>query len=163
MAKPTQHPAPEAQAAGAHTVSTPPAWHGFVIAAVCGLLFGWGLALSDMVNPLTVQAFLDIAGPWDPSLAWVMGGAVWVSLLGFQLLILRRQAPICGSTFHLPQAKAIDARLVAGAALFGVGWGLSGYCPGPALTTLLAGNPEAWVFVPAMFAGAWLQRQTNRH
>ncbi len=139
-----------------------PTWHGFVIALGAGLFFGWGLALSDMVNPLTVQAFLDVAGAWNPSLAFVMGGAVCVSLVGFQLLAKRRQAPICGDAFHLPQNKAIDARLLVGAALFGMGWGLSGYCPGPAITTLLAGNPEGLIFVPAMLAGAWLQRLTNR-
>ena len=91
-----------------------------------------------------------------------MGGAVMVSLLGFQWLLKKRQAPVCGEVFHLPQNKAIDRRLVIGAALFGIGWGLAGYCPGPALTSLLAGNTEVWVFVPAMLAGAWLQRQTNR-
>lgn len=150
----------------AHAPSTAraiPAWHGFVIALASGLLFGWGLALSGMSNPLTVQAFLDVAGAWNPSLAFVMGGAVTVSLLGFQVLLKRRQAPVCGDLFHVPQNKAIDTRLLLGAALFGIGWGLSGYCPGPALNTLLAGNAEAWVFVPSMLAGAWLQRRTNRH
>jgi uncharacterized membrane protein YedE/YeeE len=137
-------------------------WHGFVIALGTGLFFGWGLTLSGMTDPLTVQAFLDVTGAWDPALALVMGGAVLVSLLGFQWLLKKRQAPVCGEVFHLPQNKAIDARLIGGAALFGIGWGLAGYCPGPALTGLLAGNTEAWVFVPAMLAGAWLQRQTNR-
>lgn len=145
------------------TTSASPAWHGFAIALGCGLLFGSGLLLSGMSEPLTVQAFLDVAGAWNPSLAYVMGGAVAVSLLGFQGLLKRRHAPVCGTVFHLPQNKAIDARLLVGAALFGIGWGLSGYCPGPALTSLLAGNSEVWVFVPAMLAGAWLQRQTNRH
>ena len=145
-----------------HNTSTPgtqntgPAWHGFVIALGCGLLFGLGLTLSGMSDPMTVQAFLDVAGDWNPSLAFVMGGAVVVSLLGFQWLLKRRQAPVCGTVFHVPP-------LLRGAALFGIGWGLSGYCPGPALTSLLAGNAEVWVFVPAMLAGAWLQRQTNRH
>jgi len=142
---------------------TAPSWHGFVIALVCGLIFGLGLALSGMSDPLTVQAFLDVAGHWDPSLAFVMGGAVAVSLLGFQVLLKRRKAPVCGAVFHVPQPKPIDVRLLLGAALFGIGWGLSGYCPGPALTTMLAGNAEVWFFVPAMLAGAWLQRRTNRH
>lgn len=137
-------------------------WHGFVIALGTGLFFGWGLTLSGMTDPLTVQAFLDVTGAWDPALALVMGGAVLVSLLGFQWLLKKRQTPVCGEVFHLPQNKAIDTRLIGGAALFGIGWGLAGYCPGPALTSLLAGNTEAWVFVPAMLAGAWLQRQTNR-
>lgn len=139
------------------------AWQGFAIALGCGLLFGWGLTLSGMSDPLTVQAFLDVAGDWNPSLAFVMGGAVVVSLLGFQWLLKRRQALVCGTVFHVPQNKVIDVRLLTGAALFGIGWGLSGYCPGPALTSLLMGNAEVWVFVPAMLAGAWLQRQTNRH
>lgn len=137
-------------------------WHGLLIALGTGLFFGWGLTLSGMTDPLTVQAFLDVAGNWDPALAFVMGGAVLVSLLGFQWLLKKRQAPVCGDVFHLPQNKAIDQRLILGAALFGIGWGLAGYCPGPALTSLLAGNTEVWVFVPAMLAGAWLQRQTNR-
>lgn len=146
-----------------HPASAGPAWQGFAIALACGLVFGLGLTLSGMSDPLTVQAFLDVAGDWNPSLAFVMGGAVAVSLLGFQGLLKRRQAPVCGAVFHLPQNKAIDARLLVGATLFGIGWGLSGYCPGPALTSLLTGNSEVWVFVPAMLAGAWLQRQTNRH
>lgn len=146
-----------------HRASAGPAWLGFAIALACGLVFGWGLTLSGMSNPLTVQAFLDVTGDWNPSLAFVMGGAVTVSLLGFQGLLKRRQTPLCGAVFHLPQNKAIDARLLVGAALFGIGWGLSGYCPGPAVTSLLTGNSEVWVFVPAMLAGAWLQRQTNRH
>lgn len=138
------------------------AWLGFAIALVVGLVFGWGLTLSGMTDPLVVQGFLDVAGDWDPALAFVMGGAVLVSLLGFQWLQPRRQAPVCDAVFHLPQNKAIDLRLIGGAALFGIGWGLAGYCPGPALTSLLSGNTEVWVFVPAMLAGAWLQRQTNR-
>lgn len=143
--------------------SAGPAWQGFAIALASGLVFGMGLTLSGMSDPLTVQAFLDVAGVWNPSLAFVMGGAVAVSLLGFQGLLKRRRAPVCGAFFHLPQNKAIDARLLVGAALFGIGWGLSGYCPGPAVTSLLAGNSEVWVFVPAMLAGAWMQRLTNRH
>lgn len=137
-----------------------PTWHGVVIALITGLFFGWGLALSGMMDPLTVLAFLDVAGAWNPSLAFVMGGAVGVTVVGFQLL-KRRTAPVCGDLFHLPQNKAIDRRLLTGAALFGIGWGLAGYCPGPALAGLLAGNTETWVVVPAMLAGAWLQRRTN--
>nr|WP_315197872.1 YeeE/YedE family protein [uncultured Aquabacterium sp.] len=149
-----------------HHAPHPPAaptrpWHGFVIALVCGLLFGWGLLVSGMSNPLVVQAFLDVAGAWNPSLAFVMGGAVGVTLVGFHLLFKHRHAPICGDLFHVPQNKVIDRRLLIGAALFGVGWGLSGYCPGPAINGLMTGNPEVWWFVPAMFAGAWLQRRTN--
>ena len=95
-------------------------WHGFLIALGTGLFFGWGLTLSGMTDPLTVQAFLDVAGEWNPALAFVMGGAVLVSLVGFQWLLQKREAPVCGEVFHLPQSKAIDKRLLGGAALFGM-------------------------------------------
>ncbi len=144
-----------------HPIAAHP-WHGFVIALGTGLFFGWGLTLSGMTDPLTVQAFLDVAGTWNPALAFVMGGAVLVSLLGFQWLLKKRQAPVCGEVFHLPQNKAIARRLLGGAALFGIGWGLAGYCPGPALTSLLAGNTEVWVFVPAMLAVPRVRRGNKR-
>ncbi|WP_375184645.1 DUF6691 family protein [Aquabacterium sp.] len=131
-----------------------------MVPLVAGLLFGLGLFLSGMSNPLTVLAFLDVAGSWDPSLAWVMGGAVGVTLPLFAV-ILRRSTPWCDTQFHLPQKKSVDQRLILGAVLFGIGWGLSGYCPGPALVGLLAGNTETWVVAPAMLAGAWLQRVTS--
>lgn len=149
----SHHPAPH--------VPARTAWLGFAVALLAGLVFGWGLTLSGMASPLTVQAFLDVAGDWNPSLAFVMGGAVGVTVISFRM-VLRRQAPVCGDLFHVPQNKVIDSRLLLGAALFGIGWGLAGYCPGPALTSLLAGNSETWFFVPAMLAGAWLQRRTDR-
>lgn len=134
---------------------------GIGIALLAGLVFGAGLILSGMTDPTVVLGFLDVAGVWNPSLAFVMGGAVGVTLVGFRL-VARRPAPLCDVQFHLPQKRTLDARLLIGAALFGVGWGLSGYCPGPALTDLLAGNAEAGIVVAAMLAGAWLQRRTNR-
>lgn len=132
-------------------------------ALACGTLFGLGLAIAQMTNPLKVQAFLDLAGDWDPSLAFVMGGAVLCTLLGFHL-VLQRRRPLWGEVWHLPTLVKVDRKLVVGAALFGVGWGLSGYCPGPAIATLLSDNREAWIFVPAMLVGGALQRwQARRH
>ncbi|MDE2400676.1 MAG: YeeE/YedE family protein [Burkholderiales bacterium] len=133
-----------------------------LISLISGLVFGLGLAIAQMTNPLKVQGFLDVAGDWDPSLAFVMGGAVLVTLVAFRWL-LKRPAPLWADRFHLATVTKVDARLVTGAALFGVGWGLTGYCPGPALATLFSNNPEAWLFVPAMLAGGALQRWQTRH
>lgn len=124
---------------------------------IVGLLFGLGLAVSGMTDPLKVQNFLDVTGTWDPSLASVMGGAVVVTFIGYRLAWKRGQ-PWFDQGFHLPTVTAIDRKLVVGAAMFGVGWGLAGYCPGPALATVALGNTEVWWFVPAMLAGGWLQR-----
>jgi len=128
-----------------------------VMGLLAGLLFGLGLAVSGMTDPLKVQNFLDVAGTWDPSLAFVMGGAVLVTFVGFRLA-WRAGKPWFDTGFHLPSATAIDLKLLTGAALFGIGWGLAGYCPGPALSTLALGNHEVWWFVPAMVAGGLLQR-----
>ena len=130
-----------------------------IVALATGVLFGAGLTLSGMVHPAKVQAFLDVAGAWDPALAFVMGGALVVSALGWQLA-RRRKAPLFADRFELPTRRDLDRRLLAGAALFGVGWGLAGLCPGPALTGLAFGVPGAWVFVAAMTAGVGLQRAT---
>src|SRR5262245_65236339 len=96
-----------------------------------GIVFGLGLVISGLANPAKVLNFLDVAGTWDPSLAFVMGGAVATTWLGYRL-VLARPKPVCDTRFHLPTSTAIDRRLLAGAAVFGVGWGLAGYCPGPA-------------------------------
>jgi len=128
-----------------------------IISLLAGVIFGLGLAVAQMTNPLKVLAFLDVAGAWDPSLALVMGGAVFVTMLGFRWA-QRRAQPFADEQFHLPSQTAIDRPLVLGAALFGVGWGLSGYCPGPAIATLLTGNTEAWLLVPAMLVGGALAR-----
>ncbi|HYD75924.1 DUF6691 family protein [Ramlibacter sp.] len=117
-----------------------------------GLLFGWGLLLSGMTDPGKVQGFLDLAGAWDPSLAFVMGGAVLVGFFAFALAA-RRSRSFLGHPFQLPAAREIDRPLVLGALIFGVGWGLAGFCPGPALVATAAGYPEALVFVAAMLAG----------
>lgn len=127
------------------------------VSLLAGLIFGLGLGVAQMSNPSKVQAFLDVTGDWDPSLAFVMGGAVAVTLLGFRL-VRRRGRPLLDDRFHWPLLSHVDGQLILGAALFGVGWGLSGYCPGPAVSTLLSGNAEVWWFVPSMLLGGWLQR-----
>ena len=110
-----------------------------VSAFACGLIFAIGLGLAGMTQPAKVIGFLDLTGAWDPSLAFVMGGAVLVGLIAFPLILARRR-PWLGGRFALPERNDIDAPLVAGAALFGMGWGLSGYCPGPALVSLVTGS-----------------------
>ncbi len=128
-----------------------------LVGLLAGIVFGLGLGLSQMVDPNKVLNFLDIAGTWDPSLMRVLGGAVGVAALGYRL-VLRRPAPLLGERFHVSPATAIDAPLLVGALLFGVGWGLAGYCPGPAIASLGFANPEALWFLPAMLAGIGLQR-----
>ncbi len=123
-----------------------------------GLVFGIGIAVSGMMNPAKVLNFFDIAGSWDPSLALVMGGAVTVTFLGYRL-VLRRPAPVFARSFALPKARRIDARLVGGAAIFGIGWGIAGFCPGGALPALGTLTPAAFVFVAALIAGMALARQ----
>jgi len=121
-------------------------------AFAAGFVFGIGLIVSQMASPAKVLGFLDLAGRWDPSLAFVMGGAIAVAVIGFALAS-RRPATLLGTPFLLPTTRVIDARLVGGAVLFGVGWGLGGFCPGPALVALGAGQMKALVFVAAMIAG----------
>ena len=121
-------------------------------ALLCGLVFGLGLIVSGMANPAKVLGFLDVAGRWDPSLALVMAGAVAVAFAGF-LVAKRRTKSLIGADMALPSMQRIDARLVAGSALFGIGWGLAGFCPGPALVALGMGLPKALVFVGSMLVG----------
>ena len=123
-----------------------------IVALAAGLLFGLGLTVSQMINPAKVIAFLDITGDWDPSLAFVMAGAISVAAIGFALG-KRRQAPVCAPEFAGPTKTAVDRRLVLGAVLFGAGWGLVGYCPGPALASLTFGGASTAVFLVAMLAG----------
>lgn len=119
---------------------------------LAGLLFGLGLLLSGMTDPGKVQGFLDLAGAWDPSLAFVMGGGVLVGLMAFGIA-KKRDTSLLGAAFHWPHITQIDKPLVIGSLLFGVGWGLAGFCPGPALVTLAAGYDKAVVFVLAMLVG----------
>lgn len=126
-----------------------------LVAAAAGLLFGLGLSVSQMVNPAKVINFLDVAGHWDPTLALVLGGALLVTVPAFRL-ILRRSAPLLDGRFHLPTRQDIDLRLIGGASLFGIGWGLAGLCPGPAVVASLSGFAGVLVFVATMLAGSWL-------
>jgi len=126
-----------------------------------GLLFGIGLIVSGMTDPGKVIGFLDVTGNWDPSLALVMGSAVAVGMVAFALAGKRREA-VLGGPMRLPESKAIDRRLVMGSLVFGVGWGLAGFCPGPALVAMGAGYLKAAVFTLAMIAGMLLQRSWDR-
>ena len=132
---------------------------------ISGLLFGFGLLLSGMADPAKVQNFLDLFGTWDPSLAFVMGGAIAVTMPGFWL-VTRRNKPFFNDVFHLPSRTDLDARLITGAAIFGVGWGLGGFCPGPAVTALPLAAEGTLVFVATMLTGMAaskyvLQRRDN--
>jgi uncharacterized membrane protein YedE/YeeE len=123
-----------------------------LVSLFTGLIFGIGLILSGMTDPAKVIAFLDLAGRWDPSLAMVMGGAILVGLVAFRFAS-KRSTSLLGEPMRLPTTRAIDRRLVAGSLAFGVGWGLAGFCPGPALASLLVGRSEPWLFTAAMLAG----------
>jgi uncharacterized membrane protein YedE/YeeE len=124
-----------------------------ILAYLSGALFGVGLAVSGMTQPAKVVAFLDVFGAWDPSLAFVMGGAIAVYMPLYRR-VARMRSPILGSIFSLPTRKDIDAKLLIGAALFGVGWALGGFCPGPALTSVGTLSTSALVFVAALIAGS---------
>ena len=132
-----------------------------IAALIAGLLFGTGLASSGMTDTAKVLGFLDLTGDWMPQLAFVMGGAVFVALLSFHL-IRKRTRPICDTQFHLPPNKAINSRLIVGATLFGIGWGIYGYCPGPALGALVYLKLNTFIFVGAMLAGMWLAHRFVR-
>lgn len=133
----------------------------WIAAWLAGALFGAGLALSRMIDPNVVLGFLDVTGDFDPRLAFVLFGAVATTLIAFRL-VLRRPRPVLAERFQLPLSQAIDRPLVTGALLFGVGWGLAGYCPGPALVGAAAGVDTALAFVAAMIAGSLLQAMTVR-
>jgi uncharacterized membrane protein YedE/YeeE len=130
-------------------------------ALLSGAVFGLGLAISEMVNPAKVLAFLDVAGHWDPSLAVVMAGALAVTAVSFRL-ILKRPAPLLGGSFEVPSRRRIDWALLTGAGLFGIGWGLVGFCPGPGIASLAFGQPKSFVFVIAMALGAGLYHASTR-
>jgi len=121
-----------------------------------GLLFGLGLAVAQMTNPEKVIAFLDIADQWDPSLALTMAGAILVSVISFRVIL--RKGPVLAEKLHLPTRSDIDSRLIIGATLFGIGWALTGYCPGPAIAALTSGSTEPFVFLTALLAGSQLER-----
>jgi uncharacterized protein len=122
-----------------------------------GLIFGLGIAISGMINPAKVLNFFDLAGTWDPSLAFVMGGALAVAIPGYWL-VLGRPAPVLEDRFQLPDTRSIDRRLVLGSATFGIGWGIAGFCPGGALPALGTGRAEVFVFLGALIAGLLVAR-----
>lgn len=124
---------------------------------IAGLIFGTGLILSGMANPAKVQNFLDVFGTWDPSLAFVMGGAIAITMPGFWL-VRKRMKPLFHDAFHLPTRSDIDTRLITGASIFGIGWGLGGFCPGPAITAIPTGMIGTSVFVFTMVVGMWLAK-----
>lgn len=132
-----------------------------VFALLTGLVFGTGIALSGMMNPAKVLNFFDIAGIWDPSLAFVMAGALLVTFLGYRLA-WRRRTPLFEGRFMLPTSREIDAKLVGGAALFGIGWGIAGFCPGAAIPALGTGRWEVALFLVSVVAGFFLRRLLNR-
>ena len=132
-----------------------------IIEFFVGLLFGIGLLVSGMTDPAKVQGFLDLAGAWDPSLAFVMGGAILVGIGAFAVA-KRRTSNFLGGAMHLPTARDIDRRLVVGSLLFGAGWGLAGFCPGPGLVAMGAGEPKAAIFVAAMVGGMLLFEVIDR-
>ena len=133
-----------------------------VIEFFAGLIFGLGLLLSGMTDPGKVQAFLDLAGHWDPSLAFVMGGGVLVGVLGFGIA-KRKNKSLSGQVFHWPELRHVDRALILGSLIFGIGWGLAGFCPGPALVSMASGEVKAVVFVLAMLSGiVWFDRITRR-
>jgi len=122
------------------------------LSLMVGILFGAGLTISGMTKPQKVIDFLDFFGSWDPSLAFVMIGAIAVNIVGYRL-IMRKPSPIFASEFKVPHKSSLDKKLIMGSILFGIGWGLAGYCPGPALTSLVSLNENTLVFVAAMVAG----------
>jgi uncharacterized protein len=134
---------------------------GFLVFLV-GLVFGTGLILSGMADPARVLGFLDLWGLWDPSLALVMGGAIMVGFFAFHIA-RKRTGTLIGGALRLPRATAIDRRLVLGSLTFGAGWGLVGFCPGPAIVALGSGHPKAVVFIGAMLAGMLIYELTGRY
>ncbi|MEO1703110.1 MAG: DUF6691 family protein [Pseudomonadota bacterium] len=129
-----------------------------VLTLLTGALFGLGIAISGMANPAKVVNFFDIAGTWDPSLIFVMGGALITTMIGYRLVFGARSMPLFEARYHLPTRRDIDPQLVGGSALFGVGWGISGFCPGGAIPALGLGHWEVPVFVASMAVGVMIAR-----
>jgi len=139
-----------------------------IITYIIGLIFGLGIMISGMANPAKVLNFFDVAGSWDPSLIFVMGGALVVTFIGYRLIFGKGpEKPMLDDTFHVPQNRTIDARLLGGSAVFGVGWGIAGFCPGAALPAVGALKPEVLIFAAALIAGIFiakaLQARAMRH
>ena len=139
-----------------------------IITYLIGLIFGLGIMISGMANPAKVINFFDVAGSWDPSLIFVMGGALVVTFIGYRLIFGKGPAkPVMDDSFHVPQNRVIDARLLGGSAIFGVGWGIAGFCPGGALPAVGSLKPEVLIFTAALIAGIFiakaLQARAMRH
>lgn len=130
----------------------------FISALVLGGIFGLGIAISGMANPAKIFNFFDVFGPWDPSLAFVMGGGLAVAFVGYRLIFRTRRTPILEPAFSLPAKREIDGELIGGAAIFGVGWGIAGFCPGGAIPALGLGHSETFIFLAAMIAGIVVAR-----
>lgn len=133
-----------------------------IVSLIAGLLFALGLVVSGMTQPAKVIGFLDITGKWDPSLAFVMGGALMVTLIAFALAPRTGKRPWFAEKFELPTRKDIDIKLIGGAALFGIGWGLAGYCPGPAFASLYAGGLDIVIFMAALICGMYLATRLSQ-
>jgi uncharacterized membrane protein YedE/YeeE len=132
-----------------------------IAALANGIIFGVGLGISQMTNPDKVLDFFDVFGAWDPSLAFVMGGAVAVTTIAFRY-VLKRPNPLLAERFNLPTKSDIDARLIGGSAIYGVGWGLVGFCVGPSIAALAYGDNRVVIFVAALIAGAWIANIVTR-
>lgn len=128
-----------------------------IYSALTGLVFGTGIAISGMMDPAKVLNFFDLAGSWDPSLAFVMGGALIVTFIGYRL-VWWREGPVFGGDFQIPTSTVIDRKLIGGSALFGIGWGIAGFCPGAAIPALGTGRWEVALFLGAVIAGFYLRR-----
>jgi len=127
--------------------------------AICGLIFGLGLTISGMLNPYKVYSFLNIFGIWDPSLAFVMMGGILVNACGYYGIIRKRQKPIFTENFLLPSKKNIDSNLIIGSAIFGIGWGIAGLCPGPVISNVFLHSSDAFLFLTVMMIGLWLGKK----
>ena len=133
----------------------------FIISVLIGAIFGLGIAISGMANPAKVLNFFDVAGSWDPSLIFVMGGALITTAIGYLVVFGVRKKPVFDADFHLPINKTIDARLIGGSAVFGIGWGIAGFCPGGAIPALGFGGVDVLAFVGAMIIGIVLARSID--
>ena len=130
-------------------------------AYLIGLIFGLGIVISGMVNPAKVLNFFDVAGSWDPSLAFVMGGALLITAIGYRF-VLNQNSPVLDTQFQIPQSRKVDMRLIGGAAIFGIGWGMAGFCPGGALPAVGTGRIDVLLFVAALVAGIYAAQMMMR-
>jgi uncharacterized protein len=133
-----------------------------ISAFLIGSLFGLGIIIGGMGNPAKIMNFFDVAGTFDPSLIFVMGGALITTFMGYRIVFAQRKRPLIGTAFQVPKKADIDAPLIAGAALFGVGWGITGFCPGGSIPAVALGEPSVFIFIAAMAVGITLARVWNR-